>query len=443
VTTNAAYLDWPFRPTVRSDEQEQLWWRVCYVSAAADRQLGTLDRWLLLAGPPGSGKSIALSAWLRHHNDILHLPYPLERWPGAPGAYLPSEPSHLAQMLAIAGENVASRLRHDHTAAARLDEYQRGFLRALLQRHGGPGRYHTFLRTLPAELRPVYEATPAADVFGTGDTPMGISALMQELVLLAEALDCRRVLFTVDPPEPLGPADMARLGDLLGRLDLTDNPDFLVAITLRDEPLRASDILERARARVHLTYTSWTAEECRDVADRHLRCARPDAPLLLTDLLTMAALKRADELLIEEFGGHSPAGWLYLAETALYATQRAIPPTPLPIDTDGIEALWLLLFQRHVPLRLDEINHCVWRGARRLKIEDKPFELLRLLRRRRGRINIDTDPELQGIAGEASNLYSIVSRARKAVEPNPKSPIYLLNKPGLGDYWLEDYSQQR
>ena len=44
MTTNAAYLDWPFRPTVRSDEQEQLWWRVCYVSAAADRQLGTLDR---------------------------------------------------------------------------------------------------------------------------------------------------------------------------------------------------------------------------------------------------------------------------------------------------------------------------------------------------------------------------------------------------------------
>jgi hypothetical protein len=442
VNANAGYLDWPFRPEMRSDEQQQRWRRECYLPAAADRQLGTVDRWLVLAGPPGSGKSVALQTWLDHRAaDTLHLPYPPDRWPGAAAAYLPHEPSHLAQMLALAGENVAARLRHD-PAAARLDEYQRGFLRALLQRHGGAGRYHTFLRTLPAELRPVYEATTAADVFGAGDTPVGISALMQELVLLSEALDCRRVLFTIDPPQPLTPADMAGLGDLLGRLDLTDNPDFLVAVAVRDETLRGSNVLERARARVHLVYTSWTADECRVVANNHLRCALPDAPLFLEELLTAAALDEAQARLVAEFGGHSPAGWLYLAETALYATQRAIPPTPPPIDAAGLPALWRLLFQRHIPLRLDEVARCAWRGARRLELDEQPFKLLLLLRRRRGRTNIDVDLELEELASSSANLYSIVSRARKVIEPDPDTPIYLLHQRGLGGgYWLEEYQR--
>ena len=53
------YADWPFWPETRSDEHQALWWRDCYVTAAADRQLRGVYHWFLLAGGPGSGKTTA------------------------------------------------------------------------------------------------------------------------------------------------------------------------------------------------------------------------------------------------------------------------------------------------------------------------------------------------------------------------------------------------
>lgn len=435
------YLDWPFWPEQRSDEQTRQWWRVCYVPAAADRQLENLYHWFVLAGPPASGKSVALAKWAdAEAGDSLLLPYPPERWPGARTAWHPQDPSHLAQMLAVAAQAIAETLQLDPARAAGVAPFQREFLRALLERQGGARRYQRFVLSLPPELRDAYQSVPSdVDFFGGGDTLVAVQALIQELMLLVNALGYLRVVYVVDPPTPLGPAHLGPLGDLFGWLDLTDNPDFVVVAALRDDLLRGSATLARARSRVSLVYTDWTAAECHEVAARHLRQALPEAPAdaPLERWLTPEFVARLDNLVAKECGQPNPAAWARLAETALYAIHRADAPLSAPLAAEDFPTLCQLYFSRHVTLRLDPERHGVWRGARLLPLEEKLLRFLQLLHRRKHMVNWD-DPDLRQLASSKNNVHSIASRVRKVIEPDPEKPVFLQNKRGLdGGYWLE------
>lgn len=441
---NAGYLDWPFRPERRSDEQQRQWWRLCYGDAAADRELRGIYHWVLLAGPPGSGKSVALTAWAaRDAADTLVLPYPPERWPGARTAWHPHDDSHLTQMLAVAGQEIAEVLRQRPDRAAGVDVFQREFLRALLERQGGPRRYQRFVLSLPLELRQGFQNVPTeTDFFGESDTLIGIQALIQELTLLVNALGYQRLVYVVDPDPPLGLAQAEGLGNLFGWLDLTHSPDFVVAAAVRDSLLRDSATLARARSRVGLVYTDWTAAECQAVAERHLCQALPDAPpgLSLSTFLTDDCRALANEMLLAEHGRPNPAAWVQLAEAMLFAVYRTDVPLSPPLTAEAFTTLRRLYFARHVTLRLDPQARGVWRGPRLLHVDDQPLRFLQLLHRRRQVLNWD-DGELRDLAGSKNNMHSIASRARRAIEPDPDDgdPIYLRNRKGQeGGYWLEN-----
>ena len=77
----------------------------------------------------------------------------------------------------------------------------------------------------------------------------------------------------------------------------------------------------RARARVNLVYTDWTAAECHEVAARHARRALPDAPtdFSIYSLMTAESVTLADQLVHEECGEPNPLAWVWLADSALYA----------------------------------------------------------------------------------------------------------------------------
>ena len=435
------YLDWPFRPDHRSDEQEAQWWRTCYLPTATDHQLAGAAHWFVLAGPPGSGKSVALAAWLARRAESLLLQYPPELWPGSPKAWHPSDPTHLRQMLAVAGNYIAEVVQRDPALAEGLDRFQREFLRALLEQQGGARRYQRFVLGLPPPLRPVYQETKAeVDFFDDTNSLIGVQGIIQELVLLANALGRQRIVFLVDPVEPLGHAHLVGLGNLLGWLDLTDNPDLAVVVALREALLHDSPLLARARSRISLIYTHWTEAECRRVAACHMQQALPDAAAdqPLSAYLTEEVIEMAGRMLVAEYGDANPSGWVLLAETVLFAVYRADTPLAAPIAAADFGALRKLFFTRHIKLRLDPAGHRVWRGARSLAIDDQPLRLLTLLHQRQRRVNWD-DLELRELAGSPSNLYSIASRARKAIEPDPDDPVFLLNKRGIeGGYWLEN-----
>jgi hypothetical protein len=180
---------------------------------------------------------------------------------------------------------------------------------------------------------------------------------------------------------------------------------------------------------------SWSPEQCRQIAERHIRQALSQ-PLPLRALATESLLGKVAEMIEEEFGETAvPAGWAALAETLLYLSQRERKPVPLRESCFG--EVVRAFFGRHMQLRIDEEAHGVWRGPRFIRLDEQPLNFLALLQQRRGHpINWD-DPDLRFLAGSKGNVYSIASRTRKVIEPWPDEPIYLINKRGEGGYWIE------
>lgn len=437
------YADWPFWPETRSDEHQALWWRDCYVTAAADRQLRGVYHWFLLAGGPGSGKTTARIAWETDQAaDSLVLPYPPERWPGSPTAWFPDNPSHLAQMMATAGLAVAEQLQSRPELIAQLDEFQREFLRALLEFMGGERHYRRFVASLPQpHASQLAAVTVADDLFSDGRSWRGVQSQIEELSQLLRALGRRRVVFVIDPPSPLGPDHSAGLADLFGWLDLTDNPGFAVAAVVPTELLEAGSLLARARGRAGLVYTNWTADECHDVAERHIHAAVPDMPVKsLAALLPGGALEDLDALVAAEWTRPSPAAWAGLAESLLYLTRRAPDPLSFPLRPADLPRLKATYFSRHVRLRLDLDRRAVWRGPRLITLRDQHFRFLQLLLLRGRAVNWD-DEGLRLLATSKGNVHSIASRTRQVIEPVAEFEVYLFNRKGYdGGYWLENCS---
>lgn len=440
--SRAAYADWPFWPETRSDADQARWWQACHVEAAADRQLQGVHHWFLLVGGPGSGKTVARRAWLRRQAaDSLVLRYPPERWPGSPRAWFPDNPSHLAQMMATAGLAIAERLQQQPALLDGLEEAPRNFLRTLLQFMGGERHYRRFVASLPRDYADGLLAVAVDDdLFGDSHTWRRVVEQIEELSQLLRGLGLRRALYVIDPPAPLGPEHAAGLADLFGWLDLTDNPGFAVAAVARDELLATSSVLARARGRVGLVYTDWTAALCHRVAERHLQAALADAPAApLAGLLTDDALADLDALVVAEYGRPAPAAWAALAETLLYVTRRAGNPLPGPLSPDDLPRLKAEYFRRHVPLRIDPQHSGVWRGPRLIPLNPQPLRFLQLLQQRGSHLVNWDDHDLRQLAGSKNNVHSIASRVRRVIEPVAGQDIYLCNRTGDdGGYWLEN-----
>ena len=99
--TVSAYAAWPFRSfTARSIDENERWWKDCYLPGEASKILAGWPHWRIIAGGPGSGKSVALAEVARREaGDSLIVRYPLERWPGERLAFS-KDAQHLAQIMA-------------------------------------------------------------------------------------------------------------------------------------------------------------------------------------------------------------------------------------------------------------------------------------------------------------------------------------------------------
>lgn len=74
---------WVFQsPQARSWEENERWWRECYVPSAMDAVIQSPPHWRIIVGGIGCGKSIALAALERQACEhALILRYPPEYWP--------------------------------------------------------------------------------------------------------------------------------------------------------------------------------------------------------------------------------------------------------------------------------------------------------------------------------------------------------------------------
>ena len=428
------FESWPFRPLQeRSIEESAIWWENCYLPNMIENLIVDEPHWWILAGGSGTGKSVAIAALAQQEAGRSFLvPYSPIRWPGSPQAWLPAS-NHLAQMMA----NVSIAFRHYTSQHSEkllsLKPSQQEFIRWLLERAGGQRAYRTWVDTLPEEIADVFNKIPQDDLYPSTIDPLDVNGQINELVNLLHAFGLQRVVFTVD----LNSREVFKeeIADLFGWLTIMHHPGFIVVATVPLSILAQRDMIKRARGRVHVHYLTWTHNQCRDIADRHIQTALGKSQATLKDYLDQVTLAEMACVIEEAYGEPAPAGWVDLAETTLYLVQHEA------LNHNPLQAVKTHFFSRHMLLQIDTDAHGVWRGPRFIRLDEQPLELLKLLYRRRGHpINWDDD-DLRRLAGSKNNVHSIVSRTRKAIEPIPASPIYIINKRGEGGYWLENYDE--
>jgi hypothetical protein len=432
------YSIWPFRPFQQHFvEEAEAWWTHCYVRGTAESLLLDSPHWVLIDGEPGSGKTVALHALQRRLSETtFFVPYPPSRWPGASQALLPDKDSHLPQMMASASLALRDYLGSYQEKAARLTPIQHEFLRWLLEKHLGARAFHVLAQRLPPELGEAFRAAPLNNLFNS-DTPLEVQGQVDELVCLVQTLGFQKLIFTVDiHAQERGPVITSGIANLFGWLDLMHHPGFSLVAAVPTEILQESNIEARARHRLRRISLEWNEEACRSIAEKHMQQALAEEKACLSEYAVEDVIGSTGRLIEMEYGRPVPAGWVDLAETLLYLTQNLLPP---PLQANHVDRVKRAFYARHMPLCLDLPRHGVWRGPRFIALDEQPLNFVELLLRRRGHpINWD-DQELRLLAMTKANVHSIASRTRKAIEPIPKQPVYLLNRRGEGGYWLENY----
>lgn len=428
------YETWPFRSLgQRSIEESEQWWAQCYLPNAIEQLLLDAPHWWIVAGGTGSGKSVALTAVARREvGQSFITPYPPHRWPGSEQAWLRDNPNHLAQMMAAVSIEMRHFLSQHPDQLVKLTKLQQEFVRWLLERAGGERRYRRWLDSLPPDIAETYASVPQKDLFPSSDDPLDVDGQIDELICLVQAFGLQRVLFTVDLNSQESPQYQEQAANLFGWLGLMRHPGFVVVAAIPTPMLEHSDILKRARGRVHVQQLKWSEAQCQEIADRHMQTAFGDNSISLNDFVNKLVVAKMTAVIQEEYGCSVPIGWVALAETILYLSQQ---------DNSFVDRADLVMqqfYSRHFRLRLDLKAHGIWRGPNLIRLSDQPLFFLDLLYRRRGHPTNWDDDELRTLAGSKSNVHSIARHTREKIEPLPTNPVYLLNKRGEGGYWLEN-----
>lgn len=433
---NLTYQTWPFSSvqTLPPDQQER-WWQECFVLTPAVQRFVTIPHSAAIVGGPGSGKSTALAFLKREIGQrVLLLDYLPQRWPGGGHPLAPGH-GHLAQMMGLTADALLKQWQARPDSFPHLDEWQRDFLYWLVEKHLGRKALVLLARHLQQKADLTLDVPQSApDLYALDSQQTAeVRGQISELVDLSQALGYSQIAFLID----LNQMEAARLVDdlglLFGWLDLMENPGFTLRAALPEDSVRQAHIAERSGGRVTLIGLNYTEAEARQIAEQCLGLATEGQTSSLLTLANEELLARVGREVEMLYGEPAVAGWLHWTDTLLrqFATQPG--GTPLT-ETKKLVADY---YRRHVPLRLEPDTQYVWRGPQRLSLDRQPFEALKKLHDLRGQRGFETTRALLEIAGTPSNLNTLMSRVRQAVEPVKGEEIYVSNSRDLG-YWLEN-----
>ncbi|GAB4275160.1 MAG: hypothetical protein Kow0080_24260 [Candidatus Promineifilaceae bacterium] len=431
------YLAWPFYTfEQRAIEDNEQWWQYCYVPAPAVELITTVPQWTLLVGGAGTGKSVTLQALQRAYADqIFFVNYPPTFWPGGLNTPHPQEASHFPQMLSAAALAIRDYLATNPEAGKKVTAFEIEFLQWLFTNYIGPRAFFRVSRYFSDELVQAVQAEKKEDLLSQTTENLMVQSQIDELVCVVQAFGFSHLVFVADLAYPGTQAEKAGAADLFGWLELTHHPGFAVITAVPDALLGDGIVLSRARGRARVIRLQWTHESCRQVAERHIHLATEGA-FCLADLVDDATLAFGNRVVEEAYDAACPQGWVEFAETVLYL--KKTQSLKRPFTKKEADLLMRTFFARHVPLKIDAEAGAIWRGPKRIHLDEQPMALVQLLFVRRGHPINWEDEGLRRLAGSKDNVYSIARRARLAIEPVPQKPVYLVNKRGEGGYWLEN-----
>jgi len=197
------------------------------------------------------------------------------------------------------------------------------------------------------------------------------------------------------------------------------------------------------RRRLESFHLRWDTSTLRRLVERRLAFAFGRESFPLEQLCLAPGLLEW----LEKVGGESPREWL--DQVAVLVEHYAAHPNTGPID----ERTWKQLRLRHPPrFYLDDKKCQVIVGGRKINLEELPekaYEMLRYLYQRSGEVvskselyfriyrgldrvprpaDHDYEPPKRYLGLIDTNLW----RLRKAIEPDPKNPVLLITRRGLG-----------
>ena len=435
---------WVFQSNqARSLEENERWWRECYLPTGADAVIQSQPHWRIIVGGTGCGKSIALVALERQACEhALILRYTPEYWPHGKKV-LKKDGNHLSQLMALAGFTIR------HTPAITLDRiialprFQREFLRWLMDKFGGPRTYIRWVQSLGASDDDSRVIVPFEDLYATETEFLDGQGQIEDLIALIRQWGYTQVLVLIDTSNLTGEQlnELSDLGSLFDWLELMHHDGLAIVTTVIPEVLEQGDLVRRARGRVSVTKLHWTQEQVHTLANRHIIAATNQQISSLEHLTNPNLVQQLEAMIEAEHGMPAPQGWVALAELLLdFALQSGVP---LKATFDDIR---LAYFARFMQLRLDKTSshRGVWRGPKFIALDEQPLHLIEALVQKRGMpVSSEDLGRVIGMSkgkSKLANLHTLARRVREAIEPDPAKPIYLRNKRDEG-YWLENLAR--
>jgi len=433
---------WVFQPPhARSLEENERWWRECYVPSATDAVIQSQPHWRIIVGGPGCGKSIALDALERQRREhAFVLRYTPEYWPHG-RRVLKKDGNHLSQLMALAGFTI----RHTPTIALDriipLPRFQREFLRWLMDKFGGPRTYVRWIQSLGGSDDDTRLSVPYEDLYPTETEFLDVQGQIEDLIALVRQWGYTQVLVLIDT-ENLTLELLKELENLFDWLELMHHEGLAVVTAVTPEVFKQANLVQRARGRVSVTKLQWTREQCRTLADRHIAAATERQAQSLEQLVNPNLVQRLEAMIEAEYGTPTPQGWIALAEILLDFVSQSGKPLDAKLDAEIHRAY----FARFMPLRLDKTpNHRgIWRGPKFISLDEQPFRLVEALAQQKGMpVSSEDLGRVVGLSKSKSklaNIHTLARRVRQVIEPDPSVPIYLKNRQDEG-YWLENLVQ--
>jgi hypothetical protein len=275
---------------------------------------------------------------------------------------------------------------------------------------------------------------------------VSLNETLNEFVLTIREVGLSGVWVMLDGLETWLDIDPQSLSDrlqiLLSTLHLFEAPGFAIKLFAPDElenSLMASG--SATRRRLDVARMRWREEELRAVAERRLASYFGVGAFALNRLGHEQALLE----LLRDYGGQRPLGWLQLLRPFVdeYTRQRRGKPLS--------EEQCLTVWRSHPPrLRVDVRRERVFVAFRQLNLESNSFRLIRYLYENRQRTCPYDELYYVGYRGYDHIIKDIddkrheypknwkhtlemaLSRLRKAIEMEPRDPVYIVTERDRG-----------
>lgn len=438
---------------LRAEEED--WLAECYVAPFDFDRLAN-DRSLIIFGGIGAGKT-ALYEMMKRRNVVDGLPQRLliDWRPFAPVATqsgtTASVKEQLEHILDLCARELAAYVvqfpERYNAAPAWAQQRVVWFLHKMLG-HAPALRLGPLLDTPApgAELLQTLLSTPSEPVLHDHAPP---ETILDELCLGLEPLGLRGVWIMADDIERLAQIDEAVLLEnllaLLAMLPLFERSTFafklFVPSRLEGEVSKASGLMRRRIDAVHLR---WSTAELRAIVEKRLRVVTEGQLCRLEDLCSAPMLPAW----LEAAGGESPRHWLDQVQPLVKYYLMHRPSRPID------DKQWRKLIFDHPPqLYLFPNRRLVVVGGREITLDEVPAKAIDMLAylydhgnqivpkedlyfraylgrdhapRAPGDPGYETREEYEGVVD--TNIW----RLRGVIEPDPKRPVLIETKRGLG-----------